>query len=49
MLETLEAGTGQYFQPFSEGDLVLYEGGVGLEVFLIVGRRSGQRRTRLAV
>ncbi|MNC35704.1 hypothetical protein D3C75_841960 [compost metagenome] len=49
MFETLEACAGQQFQALGQFDLILDEGGVGLEVFLVVGRRAGQGRAWLAV
>ncbi|MNL23971.1 hypothetical protein D3C87_1453880 [compost metagenome] len=49
MLETLEAGARQDFQALSQRHLILDEGRVGLEVFLVVGWRAGQGWTRLAI
>ncbi|MNH10155.1 hypothetical protein D3C79_696250 [compost metagenome] len=48
MLVTLEAHPGQCLQALGQGDLVLDEGGPGLEVFLVVGSRAGQGRAGLA-
>ncbi|MCY1258998.1 hypothetical protein D9M68_39360 [compost metagenome] len=45
----LETRLGQDSQTLGQGHLVLDERGVGLEVLLVVGRRAGQGRTRLAV
>ncbi|MNZ59139.1 hypothetical protein D3C78_771660 [compost metagenome] len=49
MLEALETGPGQDSQTLGQGDLILDERRVGLEVFLVVGRGAGQGWTRLAV
>ncbi|MNP12509.1 hypothetical protein D3C76_1047430 [compost metagenome] len=49
MLEALETGPGQYSQTLGQGHLILDEYRVGLEVFLVVGRGTGQGWTRLAI
>ena len=49
MLEALETRAGQHFQFVGQGDLILHECRVGLEVLFVVSRCAGQRRAWLAV
>lgn len=49
LLETLDARTQLRLQAFGQGDLVLEEEGVGLQILAVVGGGAGQRRQWLAV
>ena len=48
VLEALQAHATQHLEALGEGDLVLHEGGPGLEGLVVVGGRTGQGRARLA-
>ncbi|MNU03623.1 hypothetical protein D3C72_2477170 [compost metagenome] len=48
MLETFDPHAGEKLESLAEGDLVLYEKGPGLQLFVVVCGGAGQRRARLA-